>query len=599
MESATLTRPEPAKTLTGRPPPTWRRGGERRRRTRPDLIRPAVGVLLVVTFLLRVWGVKQGLPYSYNVDEATHFVPRAIAFFGQDLNPHYFLNPPAYTYLLHVVFDLWFGGRDAVTRAYTNDPTTLYVVARVVAAALGTIATWLTYLAGARMFTRLVGLVAASIFGFAFLPIFYSHLALNDVPTLAPVALSLYGVAGVVRRGKTRDYLIAGVGIGLASATKYTGGVTLLCLVAAAVCDAAGGGKLAAVGRLGLGLLVALVAFLIVNPYSVLDWGSFSSGVSSQASLAAGQDPVKLGTTPGSGITYYLWTLTWGLGWGPTVAAVGGAALLIARRRVAMALVLLPAPIAFIIFMGDQQRYFGRWLMPIFPIVAILGGYGAVELVRWLVRHRRVPVALAGSVVAVLLLAQSVTAVVHNDIALSRPDTRNQTRAWMVDNIPAGARVVIEPLVPDDWTTDVGTFLPWTPTGERWLRYPTWLTDLDPNGKPLPAGQSRYVLVDQYERTLRPALLDEYVKGGYCWVVIGSLQAGRAFAQPKLTPGAIAYYAALARRAKLVYHASPFAGGRPLGALQLRLVDRLLPAPVPLPGPGDERVPAHRRPLRL
>src|SRR5450755_4872 len=563
MDTATLTRPGADETVPPAP------ASPRRRRGRPgagwgarrDLHRPALVALLVATFLLRLWGIKQGLPYSYNGDEATHFVPRAIGFFSHDLDPHYFLNPPAYSYLLHVVFEGWFGSGDAVTRAYVTDPTEVFVVARVLAAVLGTLAVWLTYLAGGRFFNRTVGLLAAAIFGLAFLPIFYSHLALNDVPTLAPVALSLYGVARVVRRGKTRDYLIAGVGIGLASATKYTGGVTLLCLVAAAVCDAAGGGRLAALGRLGLALLVALAAFLIANPYSILDWGSFSSGVSSQASLAAGQDPVKLGTTQGSGITYYLWTLTWGLGWGPTVAAVGGAALLIARKRVAMALVLLPAPIAFIIFMGDQQRYFGRWLMPIFPIVAILAGYGAVELVRWLVRHRRVPVALAGTVVAVLLLAQSVTAVVHNDIALSRPDTRNQTRAWMVNNIPAGARVVLEPLVPDDWTTDVGTFLPWTPTGERWLRYPTWLSDLDPNGNPLPAGQHRYVLVDQYERALRPALLDEYVKGGYCWVVIGSLQAGRAFAQPGEAPGAIAYYSALARRGRLVYHVSPFGSG--------------------------------------
>jgi hypothetical protein len=561
MDAATLTRPEPANTLTARPAPTRRRRPERRARHRPGLIRPALGALLVVTFLLRLWGVKQGLPYSYNIDEATHFVPRAIAFFGHDLNPHYFLNPPAYSYLLHVVFDLWFGGRDAVTRAYTSDPTSLYVVARVVAASLGTLAVWLTYLAGARFFSRAVGLAAASIFGFAFLPIFYSHLALNDVPTLAPVALSLYGIAGVMRRGRTRDYLIAGIGVGLASATKYTGGVTLLCLLAAAVCDAAGGGRLPAVGRLLLALLAALVSFLIANPFAVFDWGSFSSGVSSQASLAAGQDPVKLGTTEGSGITDYLWTLTWGLGWGPTIAAVGGAALLIARKRFAMALVLLPAPIAFIIFMGQQQRYFGRWLMPIFPILAILGAYLAVELVRWLLRTRRVPMALTGSVVAVLLLAQSVTAVVHNDIVLSRPDTRAQTRAWMVNNIPAGARVVIEPLVPDDWTTDVGTFLPWTATGERWLRYPTWLTDIDSNGYPLPAGQRRYVLVDQYERALRPALLDEYLKGGYCWVVIGSLQAGRAFAQPGEAPGAIAYYSALARRGRLVYHVSPFGSG--------------------------------------
>ena len=52
--------------------------------------------------------------------------------------------------------------------------------------------------------------------------------------------------------------------------------------------------------------------------------------------------------------------------------------------------------------------------------------------------------------------------------------------------------------------------------------------------------------IDQYERTLRPELLDEYVKEGYCWVVVGSLQAGRAFAAPGAVPQAIAYYAALA-----------------------------------------------------
>ena len=79
--------------------------GDRLRAARFDLHRAALICLLAVTFLLRLWGIRQGLPYSYNSDEATHFVPRAIAFFGHDLNPQYFLNPPAYSYLLHVVFD--------------------------------------------------------------------------------------------------------------------------------------------------------------------------------------------------------------------------------------------------------------------------------------------------------------------------------------------------------------------------------------------------------------------------------------------------------------------------------------------------------------
>jgi hypothetical protein len=43
--------------------------------------------------------------------------------------------------------------------------------------------------------------------------------------------------------------------------------------------------------------------------------------------------------------------------------------------------------------------------------------------------------------------------------------------------------------------------------------------------------------------------------------VIGSLQAGRAFAQPGAAPGAVQYYAQLATRARLVYHVSPFGRG--------------------------------------
>jgi hypothetical protein len=135
----------------------------------------------------------------------------------------------------------------------------------------------------------------------------------------------------------------------------------------------------------------------------------------------------------------------------------------------------------------------------------------------------------------------------------------------MVGNVPAGAKVVIEPVVADNWAMDIGTSLPVTPTGERWWRYATWLTNVDQRGNPLPVGERRYVLVDQYERTLRPELLDEYTRSGFCWLVVGSLQAGRAFALPQDAPAAVAYYAALATHARLVYHVSPF--GRGAGAV--------------------------------
>ena len=72
---------------------------------------PGLAVVLLGGLGLRLWGVSQGLPYAYNADEADHFVPHAIEMFEQGtLNPHYFANPPGFTYVLHCLFALSYGG---------------------------------------------------------------------------------------------------------------------------------------------------------------------------------------------------------------------------------------------------------------------------------------------------------------------------------------------------------------------------------------------------------------------------------------------------------------------------------------------------------
>ncbi len=519
----------------------------------------------MASLLLRLWGIKQGLPYSYNSDEAFHFVPKAVGFFGHDLNPHYFLNPPGYTMLLYAIFALWFGGAHGAQHAFATDPTAVFVLARVIAAVLGTVSVWLTYLAGARLFDRAAGLLAAAIVGLAFLPVFYSHLALNDVPALAPVALSVHGSARVLRRGRVSDYVLAGVGFGLAAATKYTGGITLACLLAATAGHGGRESGTVALRRLAGGLVAALIAFVLANPYAALDPSAFFSGLSQQAAKAGGAELYKLGSPGGSGVAYYLWTFTWGLGWVPTLAALGGAGLLVARRQLAAATMLLAPTVALVIFMGVQPRFFGRWLMPVFPVVAILAGYAVAEVVSR-VGARRAPrsvgVAVGGvALVLVLVLGQSVRADIHVDSLLSRPYTSNLARAWMVSHIPAGAKVVIEPMVPINWAMDVGVSSPATPTGERWWRYPTSTTALDRSGRPLPGGRVQHVPIEQYERYLFPSLLHTYETDGYCWVITGSTESARAFRSPRLAPGAVAYYRSLSRQATLAHQVSPYARG--------------------------------------
>jgi hypothetical protein len=548
----------------------------------------ALGLVLAVALGLRLWGIKQGLPYSFNSDEDAHFVPRAIGIFALGWNPHYFANPPAYTYLLHFVFALWFGGEAGVTHTFATDPTAVFVLARAVAALLGVLAIWLLYLAGARLFDRGVALLAAALEAVAFLPVFYSHLALNDVPTLAPLTLALLGSAGVLRSGRARWYLLAGIGLGLGCATKYTAGIVVLPLLAAAAAqyfDAPRRGSRVLVG-LALAGLAALVAFLVANPYSILDLHAFEEGIVHQSTVSS-EAQGKLGAPHESGIVYYLWSFTWGLGWIPALAALGGALTVWWRER-RLGWMLVPAPLLYLAFMGTQDRYFGRWLMPIFPIVCLLAACFALQLAgaaaRSLAGRRRGPRIALTAIAVLALCGQGALYSVHSDLVLSRPDTRNLTRAWMVAHVPVGAGVVVEPLVPAEWVQDVGHPTPGTREGDRWEKYTSLESVIDGAGALRPA-EHRIVGIEDYERTLSPALIPWYERNGYCWVVTGYAESGRAYADPGEVPHAIAYYRALARQGEVVYRVSPYYRGKGPVAFNFDWTFDYYPLAYRLPGP--------------
>ena len=163
--------------------------------------------------MLRLVGFKTGLPYVYNADENSHFVPRAIGMFGHGLNPDYFINPPAFTYVVHALFALRWGTDPAtIGGAFAADPTTAFAHRPrrlgVPRRARGRADRDRRRAAVRRPPRRLRSPARCS--PSRSCRSHYSHFALNDAPTLAPLAAALVGIAGIYRTGRTREYVLAG-----------------------------------------------------------------------------------------------------------------------------------------------------------------------------------------------------------------------------------------------------------------------------------------------------------------------------------------------------------------------------------------------------
>ena len=120
------------------------------------------------------------------------------------------------------------------------------------------------------------------------------------MPTLAPICLSLWGTAGVLREGRMRDYVHRRARARAGRATKYTGGIVLLPLLAATAAQfmAPGGRGPATRGHRHRRRRSRWSAFVGANPYALLDFDEFRDGLDHQ-STAADDALGKLGPDPG------------------------------------------------------------------------------------------------------------------------------------------------------------------------------------------------------------------------------------------------------------------------------------------------------------
>ena len=348
-----------------------------------------------------------------------------------------------------------------------------------------------------------------------------------------------------------------------------------------------------------LGLVAVGAVFFLTTPFFFLDPISALYQLKTQAAAAGGAE--KLGQTNSSGLLFYLGSLTWGIGWLALAASLAGAVIEWRRDR-GRAVVLLLFPLLLIVYMSSQSRFFARWILPVYPVLALLCGVTLVQVAALLrTRPRLQPVALA--LLTLVLLAQPLIADLRTAAVLGRTDTRNAARDFLVDRYPAELRVAIEPalpVVPDVYyrsrpgdggpaTAEVCTGLTkGTPDVE------------DASGTCVPVDQQRFsreFLRDVRRRVsdpeggpnanltmYRPELIDVYREQGYCTVVTMSIVRERA--ENAGDRRVLGYYDRLERESEVLFEASPYRRGADPPAFDFDLSFNYLPAAFERPGPA-------------
>ena len=391
-----------------------------------------LAVILLLAAGLRLWALGFGLPSWFHPDDYS-FVFFPLQFFSGDLNPHFFTYPTLHYYLLGLLYGLYFCLQKFLGAGYSLeqflalhyfwDRTQLMWIARLVNALLGVGTVAWTAALGGQVYGRRAGWIAAALLAVCTLHVRQSHLAGVDIGMTFWFVGATWAAVRLLQRERTLDYLLAGILVGLAAASKYPGGL-------------AGGAVLAAHlvarrrffdPRLWAAAGAALACFVAGSPYVLVDFQTFQAHFLHQA--------VHLKTGHGQALGYGWWyharfSLVQGLGWPALLAAAAGA-FLAWRQRQSGALVLLSGCALFFLVMGAGQTVFVRYVLPLMPLLAVLAA-GA------LVRLKEKKWSLLATLLVLLQPSYNSVRMVH---LLGQEDTRAQARIWIESSVPPGTAI--------------------------------------------------------------------------------------------------------------------------------------------------------------
>jgi dolichyl-phosphate-mannose-protein mannosyltransferase len=427
--------------------------------------RRAAGVwcaIASVALVLRLIGLRYGLPAVYNPDEVS-IMSRALAFAKGDLNPHNFLYPTFYFYVLFA----WEGLTAVVavaTRGVTSfggfqrefflDPTRVFVAGRLLTALLGTATVLATGALGTRLGGRFCGVAAALLLAVAPLHVLNSHYVKHDVPVTLVIVLAYLTYERFWRppdesrgfRIQAEGSLLAAAALtGVAFSTHYY--TIFLAIPLAWAIVRRSRDTRHAISRLAIALMISTAVFFLLSPFLLVEPGTALRDIRANRQIVVDRAVERLGYL--SSAARYADLLVWNsIGIPAVVLAIAGVIAGI-WRDVTRTAWLLAFTIPFLLFIFGTYPA-SRYLVPVTPFIALFAALALQRL--WNVER--------SGRVAVLLLTVAVGAAfiesLRADLFIRHTDTRTLALEYIDTHVPSGATILTQPYsVPLVPTADV------------------------------------------------------------------------------------------------------------------------------------------------
>ena len=395
---------------------------------------------LAAAVILRLAGIRWGLPALFNADEP-HVVNLAVSFGGGSLRPYAFKYPSLWPYLLAGAYGFYFlwwsalGLRHGVADfvgLYGWHPGGFYLIGRLLSAGLSLAA--LFWLWRVEEPQNREGRTPWAALLLAFAPVVNeaAHSCKPDMLMFFFACAAWSFALRIFRTGERRDCWLCGLTLGLAASSQFTAVPAVLLLPLAWVLS----GKRPPARWLGEGLACAAAAFFAASPYILLDWRSFLfwAGMRSPAALAA------MGEWSQGAVVGQVWANlarfagTWSLA--GAAAFLGLAALLRAQPRRA-ALLGLPVLAYILVLSFNPDGGWPRYLLAVLPGWALLASEGLALCARgrasWI-----------GLLAAALAVGPGIAQCARQDRDMRLPDTRQLSRAWVLQHVPPGATLILD-----------------------------------------------------------------------------------------------------------------------------------------------------------